>query len=80
MKTVNASSAHTNLETLIDFTLDENLPIRISAETGSAVLLSESHWNGIWETLHLLSIPSMRESISQGMAEPVAYCFSSVDL
>ncbi|MDQ6640843.1 MAG: type II toxin-antitoxin system prevent-host-death family antitoxin, partial [Pseudomonadota bacterium] len=29
-------------------------------------------WQAIQETLHLLSVPGMRESIKKGMAEPLA--------
>ena len=45
-----------------------------SSTTGkrtSAVLLSAEDWQAIQETLHLLSIPGMRESIKEGMAEPL---------
>jgi antitoxin YefM len=36
------------------------------------VLLSAEDWSAIQETLFLLSVPGMRESIRQGMAEPLA--------
>ena len=32
------------------------------------MLLSEADWNAIQETLHLVSIPGMRESILEGLA------------
>jgi len=31
-------------------------------------------WYAIQETLHLLSVPGLRESIRAGLAEPVAAC------
>jgi PHD/YefM family antitoxin component YafN of YafNO toxin-antitoxin module len=39
---------------------------------GNAVLLSEDDWRAIQETLHLVSIPVMRESILAGMATDVS--------
>jgi PHD/YefM family antitoxin component YafN of YafNO toxin-antitoxin module len=32
------------------------------------VLVSQDDWNAIQETLHLLQVPGMRESIQEGMA------------
>ena len=43
------------------------------------MLLSESDWNGIQETLHLLSIPGMRESIREGMAAGMEDCTTDLD-
>jgi PHD/YefM family antitoxin component YafN of YafNO toxin-antitoxin module len=42
--------------------------VQINGRRGNAVLLSESDWNAIQETLHLVSIPGMRESILEGLA------------
>ena len=39
---------------------------------GNAVLLSEDDWRAIQESLHLVSIPGMRESILAGMATDVS--------
>jgi PHD/YefM family antitoxin component YafN of YafNO toxin-antitoxin module len=44
----------------------------ISGKRTNAVLISEEDWSAIQETLHLLTIPSMRESIMDSMAEPLA--------
>ena len=37
-----------------------------------ALLSSVEDWQAIQETLYLLSVPGMRESIKKGMAEPLA--------
>jgi PHD/YefM family antitoxin component YafN of YafNO toxin-antitoxin module len=42
----------------------------LKAETGNAVLISESEWNAIQETLYLSSIPNMIESIKEGGNTP----------
>jgi PHD/YefM family antitoxin component YafN of YafNO toxin-antitoxin module len=43
-------------------------------QTSNAVLLSESDWASVQETLYLLSVPGMRESIREGMATPIEDC------
>lgn len=47
-------------------------PLQITGKRGNAVLLSEDDWRAIQETLHLVSIPGMRESILDGMATDVS--------
>ena len=66
-----ASEARANLYRLIDQTAESHEPIYISGKKTSAVLLSEEDWNAIQETLYLLSAPGLRESIKDGMAEPL---------
>ena len=39
-----------------------------------AVLVSEDDWKAIQETIYLLSIPGMRESIRQGLKTPIKEC------
>ena len=70
MTTDTASPARDNLYRLIDQTAESHPPIHIVGKHTSAVLLSGEDWQAIQETLHLLSVPGMRESIKEGMAEP----------
>jgi len=49
-------------------------PIAIAGQTSNAVLLSESDSASVQETLYLLSVPGMRESIREGMATPIEDC------
>jgi antitoxin YefM len=74
MTIINATQARSKLYNLIDETIEEEKPILITGKRGNAVLVSEENWNAITETLHLLSIPGMRESIREGMEEPVSNC------
>jgi prevent-host-death family protein len=69
---ITASEARANLYRLIDQTNDSHQPIVISGKNASAVLVSADDWQAIQETLYLLSVPGMRESIKKGMAEPLA--------
>lgn len=71
MQTFTASEARANLYRLIDETAQSHQPIIISGKRSSAVLLSAQDWSAIQETLHLLAVPGMRESIKAGMAEPL---------
>ncbi len=71
MTTLTASEARADLYRLIDQTAESHQPILISGKRSSAVLLSAEDWQAIQETLYLLSVPRMRESIKKGMAEPL---------
>ena len=72
MTTLTASEARANLFRLIDQASESHQPIHISGKRTSAVLLAAEDWQAIQETLHLLSVPGMRESIKEGMAEPLS--------
>ena len=67
MTTVNVTEARANLYKLIDDASASHEPVVITGKRGNAVLLSEDDWNAINETLYLLSVPGMRESIVEGM-------------
>ena len=80
IKTVSATTARTELYRLIDATLAEHEPVQITGKRGNAVLVAEEDWRSIQETLHLLGIPGMRESIREGMAEAIRDCAKDIDL
>jgi PHD/YefM family antitoxin component YafN of YafNO toxin-antitoxin module len=46
----------------------------ISGKRANAVLVSEDDWRSIQETLFLLSVPGLRESIREGMETPAEEC------
>ena len=71
MMTLNVTEARANLYKLIDDTTVNHEPVVITGKRGNAVLLAEDDWNAINETLHLLSVPGMRESIVEGMQESI---------
>jgi antitoxin YefM len=68
---ITASEARASLYRLIDQTTESHRPILISGKRSSAVLVSAEDWQAIQETLYLLSVPGMRDSIKKGMAEPL---------
>ncbi|MEH6556340.1 MAG: type II toxin-antitoxin system Phd/YefM family antitoxin [Oceanicoccus sp.] len=79
MITFNATEARSKLYALIDETTDTHQPIVITGKRGNAVLLAEDDWKAIDETLHLLSVPGMRESIQEGMAANLDDCDQELD-
>jgi prevent-host-death family protein len=74
MKTITASSARANLYRLIEETSESSEPVQITGKRANAVLVSEQDWRAIQETMYLLSIPGMRESIREGLETPVEDC------
>ena len=76
---VTAREARANLYRLIDETNQSHRPVVISGKRSSAVLVSLEDWDAIQETLHLLSVPGMRDSIKKGMADPLAKSAREVD-
>ena len=79
MTEVTATEARSNLYRLIDEVVESHQPILIAGKRNKAVLVSEGDWSAIQETLYLLSIPGMRESIREGMDTPVDECDESLD-
>ncbi len=72
MTTLTASEARAGLYRLIDQTAETHKPVLISGKRSNAVLISEEDCSAIQETLYLLAIPGMRESIRESMAESLA--------
>ena len=79
MPTISATKARYHLYALIDETAESHEPIVITGKRNKAVLLSEDDWRAIQETIFLLSIPGMRESIRKGLATPVEECTEELD-
>ena len=67
--------ARENLEALIEKTAQSHEPIQILSGTRAALLVADEDWRAIQETLYLLSIPDMRESVMEGMKTPLEECF-----
>ncbi len=74
MTVIKASEARARLYRLIDETASSHEPVLITGKRSNAVLVSEEDWRSIQETLYLLSIPGMRESIVDGLNTPVEKC------
>ncbi|MCF6264778.1 MAG: type II toxin-antitoxin system Phd/YefM family antitoxin [Xanthomonadales bacterium] len=79
MTILNATETRSRLYSLIDETANTHQPIIITGKRGNAVLVSEEDWNAISETLHLLSVPEMRDSIKEGMSQDLSECSKELD-
>jgi prevent-host-death family protein len=79
MQTLSASTARTNLYRLIDETAESHQPLVITGKRNNAVLVSAEDWAAMQETLFLLSVPNMRESIREGMNTPVSELADTLD-
>ena len=74
MTTLTATEARKNLYALVDEVTVSHEPVQIAGKRNSAVLISEEDWRSVQETLYLISVPGMRESIAEGLKEPVDEC------
>ncbi|MCF6271189.1 MAG: type II toxin-antitoxin system Phd/YefM family antitoxin [Melioribacteraceae bacterium] len=79
MQTINATNARSKLYKLIDDTHLTNEPIKITGKRGDAILISDDNWKAIQETIYLLSIPNMRESIIEGLNTKIEDCSEKVE-
>jgi antitoxin YefM len=79
MTVIKASEARSRLYRLIDEAASSHEPVFITGKRSNAVLVSEEDWRSIQETLYLLSIPGMRESIIDGLKTPVEKCATELD-
>ncbi len=74
MKTINVTSFRKNIFTIMEQTLKYNEPVHISTKDGNAVVLSESDYLGMMETLYLTTNPEQREKILAGKDTPIDEC------
>jgi len=63
MPAITASQARMDLFNLLKKTIKGHQPVRITSKEGEAVLLSGEDYETLLETLHLVSIPGLKESL-----------------
>ena len=76
MINTNVTNFRKNVFSMIEQTIKYNEPINISAKDGNVVVLSEDDYRSMIETLHLVSIPGMKEKLLEGMKTPLSDCVS----
>ena len=79
MKTISVTNARSSLYKLIDETSSDHEPIYITGKRSNAVLVAEEDWRSIQETLYLLSVPGMRDSIREGLNTPIEDCSEELE-
>ncbi len=79
MASMTATQARSNLYRLVDEVAESHDPVLITGKKNNAVLVSEKDWEAIQETMYLLSIPGMRDSIRTGLNTPLDQCDEDLD-
>ena len=74
MTIINATNARKKLYKLIDDVRETHEPVYITGKTGNVVMLSDEDYRSIQETLYLVSVPTMREKIIEGLNTPLEEC------
>jgi prevent-host-death family protein len=72
MTSIPVTQARSKLYQLVDDASATHEPVQITGKRSNAVLVSEADWRSIQETLYLVSIPGMRDSIRKGLKEPLS--------
>lgn len=80
MSAINITNARKELYNLVEDVNFYSEPTLIVSKKGNAVLISESDWNAIQETIYLNSIPGMVESIKEGMDTAIENCVPEEDV
>ena len=63
MTNINVTSFRKDIYKLLENAIKYNEPINISTKNGNAVVLSEEDYKSLIETLHIESIPGLKEEI-----------------
>ena len=74
MISTNITAFRKNVFSMLEQTIQYNEPLNISTKAGNAVVLSEADYQGMMETLYLVSQPGMRELLLEGKNTPLSEC------
>ena len=72
MTTTTITNFRKNIFSLVETAIRYNEPIHITSKGGNAVILSEDEYRGLIETVHLTSIPGMKDKLVQGSNTPLS--------
>lgn len=68
MQTLTVSQTRSNLKAVLDRVVADKAPVQIVRPKGEGVvLISQSEWEGMQETMHLLSSPANAQRLVEGM-------------
>ena len=74
MTNTNATNFRQNAFEYLNMAIDYNDIITVSTKRGNAIVMSEEDYNGLMETLYLLSVPGMKERIEEAKETPIEEC------
>ena len=70
MTTVNATTLRGKLFDYLNIAATTGDIINVTTKNGNVVMMSQDEYEGMQETLYLLSIPGMREKLTEAAASP----------
>ena len=79
MTKITVAQARREIFRLVDQVTSTREPVVITGKKSNALLISEEEWDSMQETLYLLSIPGMGDSIRQGLNEDLNDCSQKLD-
>lgn len=74
MTNINATNLRKDLFNYLDTAIIYNDVINVNTKKGNAVIISEAEYNGLLETLYLLSVPGMKDKLIEGLNTPIEEC------
>ncbi|MDR1333000.1 MAG: type II toxin-antitoxin system prevent-host-death family antitoxin [Holosporales bacterium] len=75
MSTISVTQARKDIFKILSDVVEQNAdPVIITSKGGSCVLVSLDEWNGIVETLRIMSNKKLRDGIEEGMRESLEEC------
>ena len=80
MKSTTAKNFRDNLSEMIDELIKSNEQLKVTTEIGNVVVLSESHYNGIMETLRIYSNSQEKEKIIEELHTTIDACVSEDEI
>lgn len=69
MEKLTATAAQKNLINLVKLVTEEGKGYQIEINNNSAVLISQKDYDSLQETLELLSVPGLRESLQKSLQQ-----------
>lgn len=80
MKITTAENFRDNLSEIIDELIKSNEQLKVTTEMGNVIVLSESYYKGIMETLKIYSNPQEKEKIVEGLHTQIDDCVSEDEI
>ena len=65
MTNTNVTNLRKNLFSFLDSAIDYNDIINVNTKKGNAIIISEAEYNGLLETIYLLSASGMKERFEE---------------
>ncbi len=79
MSVITVTEARSQLYRLLDEVTESHEAVLITGKRANAVLVSEEDWRALQETIYLLGVSGMRETIIEGLNTPADECFDEVE-